>query len=111
MRLFLIILVLVFINSLPCVGEPINVKESVFCKVFPQEVDAFTLGRFIFYRTDDISSKAHELVHVKQYKEVGVLVFLTSYYSQMLYGVVKGKSFNEAYHDISFEKEAYGKHP
>ena len=111
MRLFLIMLVLVAVNSLPTLGEPINVKESMFLKVFPQEVDAFTLGRFIFYRSSDTSSKAHELVHVKQYKEKGVLVFLSSYYSQMLYGVVKGKTFNEAYYDISFEKEAYGKHP
>ena len=110
MRLFLCLLVLVFINSLPCVGEPVNVKESVFLNMFPEDVEAFTLGRFIFYRSSDTSLEYHELVHVKQYKEMGVLVFLTSYYYQMLVGVLDGKSLDEAYFDISFEKEAYGSH-
>ena len=49
---------------------------------------------------------AHELVHVRQYRERGFLRFLWEYGSEYLAGRFKGRSHLQAYRGLSFEQEA-----
>lgn len=49
----------------------------------------------------------HELIHSLQMRELWYLGFYILYFAEWLAGVLKGKSSDEAYFDISFEREAY----
>lgn len=68
-----------------------------------------TIGRHIFYDTDTPSATLvrHELVHVKQYAQYGVVGFLTRYFYHYLKGRIQGLSHWDAYYKIPFEIEAY----
>jgi Domain of unknown function (DUF4157) len=68
-----------------------------------------TLGRFILLRRgreDDRQLLAHELVHVRQWREEGVFGFLWRYLRAYLSGRRRGLSHREAYRSIYFEVEA-----
>lgn len=49
---------------------------------------------------------AHELVHIRQYREQGIFRFLSAYAGEYFVGRLRGLSHRQAYLDISFEKEA-----
>jgi hypothetical protein len=49
---------------------------------------------------------SHELVHVRQWQELGTLRFLKRYLSDYLRGRRKGLGHNQAYLAISLEREA-----
>ncbi len=49
----------------------------------------------------------HELIHHKQQIELLILPFYIFYLLEYLYHRFKGRNHNEAYLNISFEKEAY----
>ena len=70
-----------------------------------------TVGRLILVlRDDDRSGKrtllAHELVHVEQYAELGVVRFLRRYLREYFNNLRRLRSHRQAYLAISFEAEA-----
>ena len=71
-----------------------------------------TVGRMVFLRNDgshDGSRKiiAHELVHVRQYYELGLLRFLVRYLAEYVRGLARHRRHRAAYHAIRFEEQAY----
>ena len=74
--------------------------------------NGMTIGRFIFLRNDglyDGSRKiiAHELVHVRQYYELGLVRFLARYLWNYARGLVRLRRHRAAYLAIPFEARAY----
>lgn len=75
-------------------------------------VDAITLMPFILLSGSLSEARinetlAHEWIHVKQVRQIGWSKFYASYLWQYLVGRFKGKSHDDSYYNISFEKEAY----
>ena len=72
---------------------------------------AITLYPFIFVRNDsDKFDKVlinHEIIHIEQQKELLVIPFYVWYILEWLIKVFIYKSFNNAYLNICFEREAY----
>ncbi len=71
-----------------------------------------TLGRFVFVTSDeahDGSRKllAHELVHVRQWHELGVVRFLGRYLASYVRQLVRLRKHRKAYRAIGLEVEAY----
>ena len=72
-------------------------------------VAAMTLGRVILLRRDhagDVGLVAHELVHVRQWRELGAARFLWRYLGAYLRGRLGGLSHQRAYEAIPLEVEA-----
>ena len=72
-------------------------------------VAAMTLGRLILLRRDhrrDAALLAHELVHVRQWRELGAGRFLWRYLGAYARGRWAGQSHAEAYQAIPLEAEA-----
>jgi hypothetical protein len=70
---------------------------------------AITLGRRIFI-AEGYASEAlirHELVHVRQTRELGVLQFLRRYVAEYVRNRRLGMTHDHAYRAISFEAEAF----
>jgi hypothetical protein len=70
---------------------------------------AMTLGRLILVRTGHESDEAllaHELVHVRQWRELGGLPFLREYLGTYWRGRRRGLGHRDAYLAIPFEVEA-----
>ena len=74
--------------------------------------NGMTIGRIVFLRNDgllDGSRKiiAHELVHVRQYYELGMFRFLARYLAGYVRALAKHRRHRAAYLAISFEEQAY----
>ena len=72
-------------------------------------VAAMTLGRVILLRRDhraDDTLLAHELVHVRQWRELGAPRFLWRYLGAYARGRASGLSHQRAYEAIPLEVEA-----
>lgn len=72
-------------------------------------VSATTLGRFVFMKRSAVGDVAlfhHELVHVRQWREQGVVGFLTAYLGAYFRGRFAGLGHWEAYRAIPAETEA-----
>jgi len=72
-------------------------------------VGAMTLGRVILLRRDqrdDDALLAHELVHVRQWRELGAGRFLWRYLGAYARGRAAGLSHQRAYEAIPLEVEA-----
>lgn len=70
-----------------------------------------TVGRFILVlRDDERSGKrtllAHELVHVEQYAELGIIRFLRRYVGEYFVNLWRLRSHRQAYEAISLEAQA-----
>jgi len=75
----------------------------------PPQADAITLGKTILVRTRAASSKgliAHELVHVRQFADLGPLRFLGKYVGSYLRFRLNGYGHMAAYRRIPLEVEA-----
>ena len=55
---------------------------------------------------ESLALLAHELVHVRQYRERGAWRFRLAYVRQYLAGRLRGLGHDAAYRDISFERDA-----
>ncbi|MPY93215.1 MAG: hypothetical protein GEV08_09155 [Acidimicrobiia bacterium] len=82
--------------------------------VLPPGASGLTSGRFVLLRRDEPEDGtstliAHELVHVRQFAELGRLRFGLRYVSSYLANVARLRSHRRAYLDIPAEVEAYGK--
>jgi hypothetical protein len=81
---------------------------------WPGNFAAMTLPWAIYVRQDVLAGDSlrlaglvsHELVHVRQWQELGTPRFLRRYLSDYLRGLRNGLSHNQAYLAISLEKEA-----
>jgi hypothetical protein len=74
--------------------------------------NGMTIGRIVFLRNDglfDGSRKiiAHELVHVRQFYELGMFRFLARYLASYVRSLAKHHRHRAAYLAISFEEQAY----
>jgi hypothetical protein len=72
-------------------------------------VAAMTLGRVILLRRDhtgDTALLAHELVHVRQWRELGAVRFLWRYLGAYARSRLSGLSHQRAYEAIPLEVEA-----
>lgn len=72
-------------------------------------VAAMTLGRWILTRhghEHDEALVAHELVHVRQWRELGAMRFVWRYLSAYVQGRRRGLSHWQAYRAIPLEQEA-----
>ena len=72
-------------------------------------IAAMTLGRFVLVRRGNehrVGLIAHELVHVEQWRELGIGKFLNRYLSDYLHGRRAGLDHWAAYRAISLEAEA-----
>lgn len=70
-----------------------------------------TLGHHVLVATDvraDGASAllAHELVHVRQWTELGVVGFLGRYLTGFTRALWRHRNWHAAYHDIGLEREA-----
>lgn len=79
--------------------------------LLPPAADGMTVGNRIFLRGDRIEHRAssllaHELVHVRQFAEMGPSRFLTQYFGAYLRNLVKYRNHHQAYLEIPFEIEA-----
>lgn len=72
-------------------------------------VDAMTVGRFILVRRDRLEDRAllaHELVHVRQWRDLGAVRFLLRYVAAYLRARRRGLGHWDAYRAVPFEAEA-----
>jgi hypothetical protein len=72
-------------------------------------VGAMTLGRVILLRRDHATDQvllAHELVHVRQWRELGAARFLWRYLGAYARGRASGLGHQQAYNAIPLEVEA-----
>ena len=77
--------------------------------VLPPQAGAMTLGKTIYVRPgreDDDVLIAHELVHVRQWHELGRIGFLVRYLSSYLVNLVRLRRHMAAYRAIPLEIEA-----
>ncbi len=75
----------------------------------PTGAAAMTLPRVILLRRDHLGDEAlmtHEMVHVRQWEELGVPRFLWRYLSAYARGRLRGLSHHDAYRAIPLEAEA-----
>lgn len=71
-----------------------------------------TIGRFVFVTSDKVHDGtrkllAHELVHVRQWHELGVFRFLVRYLASYAHQLVRLRKHRKAYRAIVLEVEAY----
>ena len=70
---------------------------------------AMTIDRFVLIRRGheaDVGLIAHELVHVEQWRKLGVVAFLVRYLGDYVNGRRAGLGHWDAYRAIRFEAEA-----
>ena len=90
---------------------PVDVARARIVEVpwLTPGVAAMTLGRVILLRRDhagDTALLAHELVHVRQWRELGATRFLWRYLGAYVRGRVAGLGHQAAYEAIPLEVEA-----
>lgn len=81
----------------------------VIVPVLTPGIGGMTLGRFILVRRGrdlDRALLAHELVHVRQWRELGVARFLAAYLGAYCSARFRGMRHWDAYRAIPFEREA-----
>jgi len=82
----------------------IYIRKHPFGKKFL----AITLGEFILSVAPmDKYELNHELIHVRQQRELLYLPFFVWYVAEWLILCIRYKDSFKAYHNIRFEKEAY----
>lgn len=75
----------------------------------PKQADALTVGRTIYVRPGHEASDAllaHELVHVRQWRQYGWFGFLRRYLAAYLANLVRLRDHMAAYRAIPLEAEA-----
>ena len=79
--------------------------------LLPPAADGMTVGRFVLLRGDQIERRAsgllaHELVHVRQFAELGFGRFMVQYFGSYFKNLVQTRNHRQAYLDIPLEIEA-----
>jgi hypothetical protein len=77
----------------------------------PKGYGGITVFPFVFFRSKyhagDVVSVNHEKIHLRQQAELLVVLFFIWYGLEFLVRFAKHRNWNNAYHSISFEREAY----
>ena len=87
-----------------------NVVPKIFSFLFRNAIYAIALWPFIFVRTsreNDAILINHELIHVRQYRELFFVGGVILYVFDFLVGLFRYKSVYLAYRNIRLEREAY----
>jgi hypothetical protein len=83
----------------------------VFKYLIPKGFRGFTFFPFVILSDEKDKSHGillnHERIHIRQQLELLIVFFFVWYILEFLLGLVKYKNRREAYHNISFEREAY----
>lgn len=79
--------------------------------LLPPAADGMTIGRYVLLRGDHIENRsstllAHELVHVRQFAEMGMARFLSAYFGSYAKNLLRTRNHRQAYLDIPLEIEA-----
>lgn len=85
--------------------------KLVRTNLLPPAADGMTVGRFVFLRGDRIQHRsttllAHELVHVRQFAELGVMRFFMIYLGSYFANLFRLRNHRAAYLAIPLEVEA-----
>lgn len=79
--------------------------------IVPRGYLGLTLFPFIFLKHKDLCKDVvllnHERIHLKQQLELLILPFYIIYAFEFLVRLIQYRNWNLAYHNISFEREAY----
>ena len=83
-----------------------------FIKYFmPKNIAGITIFPFIIVERKELKFNKtfvnHEMIHIYQQAELLFFIFLIVYYMEFLVRLIQYKNFDKAYHNISFEREAY----
>lgn len=86
-----------------------QIKNCRFLKYF--NINAIVLYPFVLYcdREPSRTILSHERIHFDQIRKEGVVKFYCRYLLEYIQGRRMGLNHDEAYRNISFEKEAYQK--
>ncbi|MCF8714010.1 hypothetical protein JM658_04145 [Joostella atrarenae] len=83
----------------------------IFKYIFPKRYVGLTLWPIIILKENNLRQDEvlinHERIHLKQQLELLIIPFYIWYTFEWIIGIIKFRNFNEAYRNISFEKEAY----
>ncbi len=87
-----------------------NITNCKFLKFF--KINAIVVFPFVLYQDKNPTESIvrHEKIHLRQIKDDGVIKFYLKYFYEYFQGRRSGLSHNEAYRNISYEKEAYDTH-
>ena len=79
--------------------------------LIPNRYSGLAIYPFIFLKNKSLSDNYelinHERIHLKQQIELLWIFFFLWYAIEFLFHLIRLKDWNKAYHNISFEKEAY----
>ncbi len=100
------------IHAFTHVGDEVLSKVRLIrTNLLPPAADGMTLGRFVLLRGDHIQRKhstllAHEMVHVRQFAELGVVRFFSQYLGAYFKNLWTYRNHRRAYLEIPLEIEA-----
>lgn len=99
------------IEAYDLIPTDLAVRVRVVRLPMPGPYAGITFGRVVVLGRDvpadgGSSLLAHELVHVRQWSDLGVIGFSARYLSQFASGLVRLRSWKAAYHQIGAEREA-----
>jgi hypothetical protein len=79
--------------------------------IIPKNYTGLAVYPFIFLKNKSLSDNwvliNHERIHLKQQKELLWIFFFIWYILEFSVHLIRHRDWNKAYHNISFEKEAY----
>jgi hypothetical protein len=79
--------------------------------LIPKGYRGITMFPFIILKSKflkkDLQIVNHEKIHIRQQLELLIIPFFILYFFEFIFRYFKHNNWNEAYRNISFEKEAY----
>jgi len=100
------------ISAFTHVGDDVLKRVRLIrTNLLPPAADGMTLGRFVFLRGDHIENRkstllAHEMVHVRQFAELGPVRFFAQYLGAYFKNMWELRNHRQAYLNIPLEIEA-----
>lgn len=83
----------------------------VFKYLIPNRFQGWVLFPFVFLKEKELACNPvfmnHERIHLRQQIELLVLPFFLWYGIEYLFRLIQYRNINQAYRNISFEREAY----
>jgi hypothetical protein len=77
----------------------------------PKPISGITIYPFIILKNNTLKNDKtfinHEMIHIYQQAELLLILFIVLYYLEFLILLLKYKNWEQAYRNISFEREAY----
>lgn len=99
----------IFGQNLNCKYELMILIVSKF--LVPKGFSGISIYPFVFLRSKTLQKNQillnHERIHLRQQIQLGIILFFIWYIIEYLFFLLKTRNKKLAYHNISFEKEAY----